>query len=151
MSFFKKKEKNFDSEVPEFGSNPVEKPKMGASEVPKLPNYNNEFGTIKKEIGRPKPAVQMPKISIPERKKSEPINTGISAAGDKPIFVKIENYKDAMDNLNNIQELCKEADDLLDNIHKIRSDEDRELEKWHKDLDKVKDRLLNVDKKLFEM
>jgi hypothetical protein len=47
--------------------------------------------------------------------------------------------------------LCREADGLLNNIHKIRENEDKELEKWHHDLDKVKDKLLIVDKKLFEL
>ncbi len=150
MPLFKKKEKNFDSEVPEFSPAPVDKPKIGAPDMPKLPNYDNEFGTIKKEVGKPKP-MPMPKINIPERKKSESIDSPSSIMGDKPIFIKIENYKDAMGNIAHIKELCNEADDLLDSIHKIRNEEDRELEKWHRDLDKVKDRLLNVDKKLFEM
>ncbi len=149
MPLFKKKEKNFDSEVPEFKPLPLDKPKMGMADTPKLPNYDNEFGTIKKEVGMPKP-MPMPKVSIPERRKPETVGSP-SMSGDKPIFVKIDNYRDAMENITTIKELCNEADSLLDSIHKIRNEEDRELEKWHRDLDKVKDRLLNVDKKLFEM
>jgi uncharacterized coiled-coil protein SlyX len=56
-----------------------------------------------------------------------------------------------MEGIDKIKSLCKEADNLLDEIHKIRTEEDRELEKWHKDLNQVKEKLLTVDKKLFEL
>ncbi len=143
MSFFKKKEKNLDSKVPEFDPIPLEKPKI-ASEMPKLPDYGQEFGTIKREVGKPAP-IKVQKPVIVERKKSS------LPTGDKPIFVKIDNYKGAIEDIHKIKELCSEADGLLDDIHKIRSEENKELEKWNSDLDKIKEKLLNVDRKLFEM
>ncbi|MBT3691439.1 hypothetical protein HOG16_04320 [Candidatus Woesearchaeota archaeon] len=146
MSFFKKKEKNFDSKVPEFDPIPLETPKV-SSEIPKLPDYGQEFGTIKKEVGRPSP-VKIRKPEIVERKK---ISSGSIPIGDKPIFVKIDNYKSAMEDIHKIKELCSEADGLLDDIHKIRTEENKELERWNSDLDKIKEKLLNVDRKLFEM
>tara|TARA_Y100000310_G_scaffold343234_1_gene449915 strand:- start:1964 stop:2419 length:456 start_codon:yes stop_codon:yes gene_type:complete len=151
MLFFKKKKKKdskFDHEVPEFHTLASEKQKTKNPELSKFPSYDQEFGTIKQEISKP---IVPPKISIPKREKrfSKPEKTSFS--GDKPIFVKIDNYKEAMSNINSIKTLCREADGLLNNIHKIRENEDKELEKWHHDLDKVKDKLLIVDKKLFEL
>ena len=64
-------------------------------------------------------------------------------------YYKYDNY-DAI-NIDKVKDMIGEAEDLLDNIHKLRADEDRELESWHRSLDKLKDRLLNVDRKLFEL
>ena len=87
-------------------------------------------------------------MNIPERKPIENVNR---VSGDKPVFVKIDNYQDAMDNIDKVKDMIGDAEDLLENIHKLRADEDRELENWHRSLDKLKDRLLNVDRKLFEL
>ena len=56
-----------------------------------------------------------------------------------------------MDKIDKVKDMIGDAEDLLENIHKLRADEDRELESWHRSLDKLKDRLLNVDRKLFEL
>jgi hypothetical protein len=146
MLFGKKKEKDstLDLDVPEFQSGDSQKP----AESPKFPSFEHEFGTIKKEIGKPSP-MQKKRIMPKPATGFSPANR-VSPAGDKPIFVKLESYKEAMENIDKIKGLCNEADSLLDKIHKIRTEEDRELENWHRDLDKVKDKLLTVDKKLFE-
>jgi len=149
MSFLRK-DKEMDSDmgmdVPEFS--PAQ---SRGSETPKMPIYEQEFGTIKKEISKPieQPRIiQQPKVNIPERK---PIMEVSRVAGDKPVFVKIDNYQEAMENIDKVKEMIHEAEGLLENIHKLRADEDRELESWHRSLDKLKDRLLNVDRKLFEL
>jgi hypothetical protein len=150
MPFLKKNkgdDANLGFDVPDF--NPGES-KERAPEVPKIPNYEQEFGTIKKEVNKPIIAQpkQQPRINIPERKPMDNVNR---VSGDKPVFVKIDNYQDAMSNIDKVKDMIGEAEDLLDNIHKLRADEDRELESWHRSLDKLKDRLLNVDRKLFEL
>tara|TARA_Y100000310_G_scaffold319294_1_gene374413 strand:- start:142 stop:603 length:462 start_codon:yes stop_codon:yes gene_type:complete len=153
MSIFgKKKEKkaDFDSEIPLFNKNLPEKPFLKSPETPKMSGFEHDFGTIKKEIGEPKQDI--PKLDIPKRNKRMVLSVnGATPIGDQPIFVKIENYKESMEGIDKIKSLCKEADNLLDEIHKIRTEEDRELEKWHKDLNQVKEKLLTVDKKLFEL
>ena len=144
MSFLKRnKNKDFDldSDIPEFRA---EKPRN----MPIMPNYEKEFGTIKKEVGRP--SLQQPRVRIPEIKpQASPVANRIS--GDKPVFVKIDNYKEAMASIDKIKELINGAEGMLDEVRKIRSEEDKDLEKWHKNLDKVKEKLLDVDKKLFEL
>jgi hypothetical protein len=150
MPFLKKNkgdDTNLGLDVPNFNpGEPVEK----APEVSKVPTYEHEFGTIKKEVGKPiiTQPKQQPRVNIPERKPIENINR---VSGEKPVFVKIDNYQDAIDNIDKVKEMISDAEGLLDNIHKLRSDEDRELENWHRSLDKLKDRLLNVDRKLFEL
>lgn len=146
MAFLKRnKDKKFDSSVPEFSETA-----STGSEVPKYPNYEKEFGTIKKEISKP---VSMPQTEIPVRKK------GIRATPvmkervneDKPVFIKIDSYKEARDSVDKIKELVSNAGHLLEEVHKIKENEDRELENWHRNLDKLKDKLLDVDKKLFDL
>jgi hypothetical protein len=146
MAFLKRnKDKKFDSSVPEFSESA-----STSSEVPKYPNYEKEFGTIKKEISKP---VNVPKVEIPTRKK------GVRAAPaarerideDKPVFIKIDSYKEARDSVDKIKELVHNAGHLLEEVHKIKENEDRELENWHNNLDKLKNKLLDVDKKLFDL
>jgi hypothetical protein len=151
MLFGRKKENDskLNLNVPEFQANEPQKPVMKSPEIPKFPSFEHEFGTIKKEIGRPAPMKQ--EIKIPERKKEiSPVSRISPIGGSKPIFVKIDNYRQGMENIEKIKALCKEADSLLDRIHKIRADEDRELENWHRGLNKIKDKLLEVDNKIFE-
>ncbi|MBT7706237.1 hypothetical protein HN747_02205 [archaeon] len=150
MPFLKKNkgdDVNLGLDVPNF--NPGES-KEKAPEVSSVPSYQHEFGTIKKEVNKPIIAQprQQPQVNIPERKPIENVNR---VSGDKPVFVKIDNYQDAMDNIDKVKDMIGDAEDLLENIHKLRADEDRELENWHRSLDKLKDRLLNVDRKLFEL
>jgi len=147
MLFGKKnKDSKFDLDVPEFQGFQPQKMEVRNPEKPRFPSFEHEFGTIKKEVGNPMPKIITPKeMSISPSRRTPFIGEG------KPIFVKIDNYKEAMENIDRIKGLTNEAEALLDRIHKIRSDEDRELEGWHRDLDKVKDRLLTVDKRLFEL
>jgi len=56
-----------------------------------------------------------------------------------------------MHNIDKIKELCNEADRMLSEISKLRASEDRELEQWQDEVDKIKDKILLVDKKLFEI
>ncbi|MBS3134144.1 hypothetical protein J4214_02840 [Candidatus Woesearchaeota archaeon] len=69
---------------------------------------------------------------------------------EKPLFVKIENYKDAIKMLERMKEELRKTDDILIKLNEIRSNEERELETWHSEVRKLKDRLLEIDKKLFE-
>ncbi len=172
MGLFKKKKKEeFD-----FGETVSSAKKGGIPDLklPKLPELPSEgrgypsygagdLGAIKKEVEKPiiiprKKIVSpmgMPKIN--PHKIVKPITSvGVRrpverVEGDKPIFVKIEAYKDAIESIETIKGLCKEADGVLVELSKIRSEEDRELAKWHNDIDKIKNKLLVVDKKLFEL
>jgi hypothetical protein len=142
-------------------------PKLPSLPEAKLgfPKYGSDMNEIKDEVI--KPAViprkreviatgipssrKLPSIGhsaeLPTHKKIMPVEH----SEDKPIFVKIDAYKDAVKSIENIKELCKESDIVLAELTKIRSEEDRELAKWHKDIDSIKNKLLIIDKKLFDM
>jgi hypothetical protein len=176
MGMFNKKKANlspdFSQEVPDF--RPVSE--EGGAKLPKLPksnegkemfpSYQSEFSNIKKEIAKPtftapkqatdisvtpKPIPIAPKVEIPAVSVAQGVAVERVVVGDKPIYVKMDQYKDAMHNIDKIKELCNEADRMLSEISKLRASEDKELEQWQGEVDKIKDKILLVDKKLFEI
>ncbi|MEK6937061.1 MAG: hypothetical protein AABW58_03240 [Nanoarchaeota archaeon] len=69
---------------------------------------------------------------------------------DKPVFVKIDRYRESMKTLETIKSKIEEADELLKNLAKLRQDEERELEDWQNSLNEIRQKLLKIDKDLFE-
>ena len=146
---------DFSQEVPEFKPY-SEKERTGLpelpvarSEKPMFPTYESDFNSVKREIQKP---VFQQKVEMPARKPIMEFRQDHSAmTGDKPIYVKIDQYKDAVGNVERIKALCNEADKTLAEIGKIRASEDRELQKWHEDISRIKEKLLLVDKKIFEV
>ncbi len=165
MGLFNKKKSDdddFAQDVPQFkpfsDKEKTKLPELPTSKSDKemFPSYKSEFSGIKKEIQKPvftpqKPMrMQMPTQQPMNARPSEPVESH-HVVGDKPIYVKIDEYKDAMGMVDVIKELCNEADRKLGEISKLRASEDRELEQWQADVDKIKDKLLQIDKKLFEI
>ena len=69
----------------------------------------------------------------------------------KQIFVKMEHYKEALDTIEKIREKIKEADVVLNDLRNMKQKEDEHLEKWHKNLDGIKERLSRMDQVLYEI
>jgi hypothetical protein len=71
--------------------------------------------------------------------------------GERPLFVKIERYKDVMDTLEELKKKIKDASDVLNDLSKIKEQEDTELKTWKNDLESLKTKLVTIDKALFEL
>jgi len=69
---------------------------------------------------------------------------------DKPVFVKIDKYRESVKALSSIKSKLEEADNLLKNLMRIKQDEERELDEWQNTLNEIRQRLLKIDKDLFE-
>ena len=69
---------------------------------------------------------------------------------EKPVFVKIDKYRESMKSLDSIKSKLEEADNLLKTLTKLRQDEERELEDWQNTLNEIRQKLLKMDKDLFE-
>lgn len=67
----------------------------------------------------------------------------------KPLYVKIEDYKDAVYTIDKIKAKLKEADVVLEELSRIRKQEDTQLEDWKHDIENIKSKLLDIDKILF--
>ena len=152
MVFFNKKREDSDDflnampSAPSYGGN--EETQDMPQERPNSQVFSPELSSIKREVSKPIPQFKAPMMNqslIPKR-ASEPMHLMPS----KPIFVKIDGYKEALEAIQNIKGLTSQAEETLDQLTKIRAEEDRELNKWHSDIEKIKERLLVIDRKLFE-
>lgn len=70
---------------------------------------------------------------------------------EKPLFVKIDRYKEVMSTLNELKAKLKNATDILAELDKIKEDEEKELASWHDDLESIKEKLMAIDRALFEV
>ena len=69
---------------------------------------------------------------------------------DMPVFVKVEDYKDALDVMNMIRLKIEDAKKTLEKIQELKSEEDTELELWHTTLEEVERKVEFIDKTLSE-
>lgn len=171
MSLFKKKKKedpNFEKTLPS-----LEPKTRGFSpNIPLLPeekvgfpSYDKELSSIKQEVEKVNPIPKLDaKLSIPQRPpmmrpappQLRPLNPRVNvppvvpSSRTKPVFVKIENYQGALTHMNNLRELVRQGEEVLSELTQIRADEERQLNKWYQDIERVKEKLLSIDKKLFE-
>lgn len=132
------------------------------------------FGSKKKEESADLPPLQFPELptSVPrfdsqggfgsdaERIKSavspampafgESLPESFGGGTEKPLFVKIEKYRDVVETLKKLKARLNDADVVLSKLGQLREEEDRELAAWQSDLERIRNQLLDVDKKLFE-
>ena len=169
--FGKKKKKEemptFSDKLPSLSS--TKKPDLDLPDFPgkereKVPMYESDLGSIKKAVEKPTEFKPMP--GIPQREKlsskkpkiisehnervafKEPVHHVDST---KPIFVKIEDYKSAIRAIDSIKDRLDDASAALDQIEKIKDQEEREIGVWRDNIEKLKDKLLFIDEKLFEV
>ena len=99
------------------------------------------------------PKMNMPPSMQPMREPStfsltQPTRRIISPV-ERPIFIKIEKFRDSIENIHQIREKLKNASSLIQKIKEVRQREDYELASWERDLGELKAKLDSVDKKLF--
>lgn len=69
---------------------------------------------------------------------------------NNPVFVKIKDYNQILDELNKVKKNIKNAKDLIAKIRDLRAEEDAEIDLWDSDLDDVEQKIINIDKTMFE-
>jgi len=120
-----------------------------------FPTYEGSgIPRLERQVLEPLPKIQIPtRIKIPERPKiiSPQRMQRIDMNSNKPLFIKIERYKEAMQIIDNIRSKISEAEDVLRELSRIRREEDKELDAWHNDINRIKSQLLEIDQKLFEV
>lgn len=128
MVVFQKKEKNSFPELPK----------------PEFPNYESQINVREKipPLVKNSEEDNSYKRSIPTRR--------VDIIGDKPLFIKMDKYKEAINDLENAKKRIKEAEHIFNELERIRAEEDQEIENWKIEMEKIKMQLLEIDKKLFE-
>ena len=91
------------------------------------------------------PKMDFPRERSPEKVYSSPVQDS------GPIFVKLDDYKKAVKNISFIRDKLDDAEDLLADIMDIKKEEDQQLADWHREITEIKNKLLEVDKELFEV
>ncbi len=94
-----------------------------------------------------------PKTSpMPQRKQmsENPIPMSSSMNEKRPLFVKLEKFKEARDSLVKISEKLGQMDELLKLIKDLKAKEDGEISSWEKDIENIKMRISFVNKEIFE-
>lgn len=67
---------------------------------------------------------------------------------DMPVFVKVEDYKDALDILNMIRAKIENAKKTLERINQLKGEEDTELELWQETINEAERKVDFIDKTL---
>jgi hypothetical protein len=70
---------------------------------------------------------------------------------EKPVFVQIDDYRDAMNNIEILKQKVREVEFILDKLNEIKSQEQLEISNCETSLNKIKEKLVEIDKKLFEV
>ncbi|MBS3117843.1 hypothetical protein J4430_03110 [Candidatus Woesearchaeota archaeon] len=157
MRFFRKKEDKEESE--EHNDLP---PLKFPSEFPR---YESEIG-LSDEFHHPSPKPTPPPVSNGSSKLSEEDHPSFSTRpmthqlgghskrqaepNGKTLFVKIDNYKEAMRTMDKVKSKLADTEKVLNRLRDIKQEEDRELSSWHDEFEDLKEKLLSIDRELFE-
>ena len=117
--------------------------KKSLQDLPRPASF--EFGSVK-NINIPEikeEASSVPPLLEPERK--------IDLKAKKQVFVKMEHYKEALDTIDKIREKIKNAETVLNDLRNMKEKEDQHLNKWHNDLEIIKEKLGRMDQILYEI
>lgn len=129
-----------------FGKKKEESPELPPLQFPELPKSVPSFepqGGFGGEAERIKSAVSMPMPS----QASFPESFG---GAEKPLFVKIEKYRDVVETLKKLKARLNDADVVLSKLGQLHEEEAREIAAWQGDLERIRTQLLDIDRKLFE-
>jgi len=153
MSLFGRKKERAERDVSEL-------PKLESSEFPSFPELPKETdeSMFQMQPMQLKAFPMLPQKSQPimELPPIRPMVEEIKYAGfveDKfkePIFVKIEKFRDALNILESIKKKLKDSSELLESIRETQRKENDEIDKWAREIEDLKDKVIMVDKKLFE-
>ena len=148
MGIFNKK-KGVEKELPSLPEMPnfPELPKEREAQSLILPQFTVSVPQMPSEMEQmripSRPMVM--EISNEERKSM----AEIGKLREQPIFVKIEKYREAVMNLEMIKKKLQETSNLLEKIKETRAKEEEELNIWVEEINTIKEKIENIDKKLF--
>jgi len=162
MGLFKKKRKEERlPPLPEFPRLPSERFK--SMPEPDLPFYNEQLS--EKEFKKVRPTEdfsfedKFPPSGMMEKEdynfedfSPEPRREEFRIEREnKPLFVKMSKYKESIRTISLIKEKLSDAERVFHNLKKLKDQEDRELEEWQNKLNEIRQKLIKVDKDLFEV
>lgn len=136
-------------------------PEPEQDEMPEFPSYEPSIGDIKKEITKPvdfevpmrEKKVEKNMFASQEPEAMEEMHSTANLASQPQshtLFVKIEKFKEAMHDMHNLKTKLNEAEKILSSLEELKAEEDTKLARWSSELQAIKEKLMSVDKNLFE-
>jgi hypothetical protein len=129
------------------------RPELPPLKFPDLPQEG--FSEKKPTLITPEEATAIKRAvsSVPRAPSREEIYKeapSIMGQPEKPLFVKVEKYKEVMNTINHLKEKLKDTTAILNELNRIKDEEEHEINSWQKDLDEIKEKLMTIDQALFE-
>lgn len=155
----KKEDKGLSGQVPnstaiqEFPEFPMHE----EANFPEFPSYEPSISEIKSEVSKGSDDFEVPKRdSKVDRRlpsvdlEAKPDNTR-RFDESKPLFVQIDKYKDVVNTIQAIKSKMRDLEELISNLENIKVEEDKKLDSWKRDVQNIKEKILSIDKDLFEV
>jgi hypothetical protein len=136
-----------------FSQNNIKEAIDGRKEIYEKESFLPKLDEIEKtnqEIGK---NLHFPSLKDSERKikefseEFEDIEKEINQ--NKPLFIRIDKFKESVNNLKEIKNQILEIEKMLKEIKQIKKEEEEELEDWEEKLKTIKIKLEGIDKNLF--
>src|SRR3989344_4959735 len=70
---------------------------------------------------------------------------------EKPVFVRLQQYREAMSSIELLKQKIQDVEFIIGKIEELRAQEQIELNSCQNTLNRVKEKLITIDKKLFEV
>ena len=115
-------------------------------EIPKSEEKPAYLGEVEEDI----PEIQTQEPEIPEIPKPSYVKKEAVEDKSKEIFVKIQDYKQAIASFNDIKSKLQEVEGLMLGIKETKKREEIELDSWKQEIDNLKNNIENIERKLFK-
>lgn len=115
-------------------------------EFPKSPVMESPIPEIPKEMNSTN--AQAPGLTTQSASLSPMKSTKTTKSND-PIFVRIDKFQEAQKNFEEIKAKTLAIQDVLKEIKEIKVQEEEELKGWGENIEKLKNRLAEIDNEIF--
>jgi len=131
-------ERENSDEMKEWSANPKDLPPM-----PRSPRAIEMDEWSPQTMSMPREEMRLP---------PPPMHLSNSSSTDskRPLFVKLDKFREARDSLAKISEKLDQMDELLKMIKEVKAKEDEEITSWEHDMENIKARISLVNKEIFE-
>ena len=115
--------------------------------LPTLPSFSSFPQLSSMQMSKPLEFESMRPVMKPSIMENEGEN--ISETLKEPVFVKIDRYREALEEMSTIKRKLQETSSLLERIKDTRAREENEINNWSQEINTIKEKIEEINKKLF--
>lgn len=154
MGLFSKKKQGetqtFSSEQQDLQEFPDIPEMADDSEDFQFSTYEPAIADIKNQVSNEEVIQERKQKVKPVMAKPDSNTTQLFSEAEKPVFVRMDSYKEALKHLKALNEKIESAQGILVELESIREEEEKKIDEWKQELNNIKERMLSIDKQLFE-